>query len=152
MRLNLISYRDLIKTIAHLDDSPHKIALSFAVGVYIAASPFFGIHTILAIVLSIIFGLNKLATITGSWVNMPWTAPIIYYIEYRIGAFFLGKDPHFNLKPFTIQHYLESGKNAFLSIFIGSIIVGIILSIIFYFIIKYLVELYRRRKHVSTKG
>ncbi len=119
---------------------------------YIAASPFFGIHTILAIVISILFNLNKLATIIGSWVNMPWTAPVVYYVEYKIGSFLLGVHAHFKLKPFTLQHYLESGKKAFLSIFTGSIIIGVISSIIFYFIVKYLIELYRRRKHDTPKG
>ncbi len=152
MKLGIESYRRILKTLIRLDDSAHKIALSFAVGVYIAVSPFFGIHTILAIVVSLIFRLNKISTIAGSWVNMPWSAPFVYYFEYKLGCLITGVHARFHLKPFTLEHYLESGRNAFWSIFIGSVITGVVLSIVFYFIVRYLIELYRRRKYVSTKG
>ncbi len=152
MKFSISSYREVLKTIIKLDDTPEKLALSFAVGVYISVSPFFGIHTILIIIISVLFGLNKVAAIAGSWVNMPWTVPIVYYSEYKIGAFLLNKNIRFSLKPFTIEHYLKSGSDAFWAIFIGSVIEGILFGIIFYFLLKYLIVTYRRRKNVSAKG
>jgi uncharacterized protein (DUF2062 family) len=147
-----IDYRELFRTLISLDDTPKKLAVSFAVGVFISTSPFFGLHTLLAVFLSFIFRLNKVAAIIGSWVNTPWSAPFVYYAEYKIGDVLLGLNSNFTIKPFTIEHYLQNGYGAFLSIFIGSIIMGIIFSIIFYFLIKYFVEKHRRRIDVSAEG
>ncbi len=149
MKFNF-NYKELFRTIVNLDDTPHKLALSFAVGVFISLSPFFGIHTILSIALSVVFGLNKVSTIVGSWVNIPWIAPFVYYVEFKIGSFLLDSNVVFNIKPFTFEHYIKSGYNAFFSIFLGSIIMGVIVSIIFYFVIKYSIERFRRRDDVST--
>ena len=151
MKFGISSYRELLKSLVKLDDSAKKLAVSFAVGVYISVSPFFGIHTILAIVLSVIFKLNKVSTIAGSWVNLPWTIPFVYYSEYKMGEFLLGRNIDFSLQPYTIEHYLKSGSKVFLSIFIGSVIEGVLFGVIFYFLLKYLIETYRRRKSVSFK-
>ncbi len=152
MKFSINSYRQIVREIIYLNDEPKKLSLSFAVGVFISVSPFLGIHTILAITLSILFKLNKLSTIAGSWINMPWTMPFIYYTEYKIGTFLLNKDFNFDIRPFTLHHYLKESPGAFLSIFIGSIIIGLLLGIIFYFLLKYIIEIYRRKKNVSTKG
>ncbi len=152
MKFNITSFKEVLKTIVALDDTPHKLALSFAVGVYVSVSPFLGIHTILIIVISIIFGLNKVSALAGSWANLPWTMPFVYYSEYRIGEFFLNKDIHFTIKPFTMEHYLKSGPDVFISIFIGSVVEGVFFGIISYFLLKYLITVYRRRKNVSAEG
>jgi len=36
-----------------------------------------------------IFGLNKALTMTGTWLNLPWFAPLVYGFALRIGAFVL---------------------------------------------------------------
>ncbi len=147
------NYRELLKKIVALDDPPHKIALSFAVGVYISISPFFGFHTILAIAVSFIFKLNKLATITGSWMNNPWTLAPVYYVDFKIGSILIGNHVDFKLKPFTMEHYLHGGKDLFLDVLIGSIIFGVVAAFFSYHILKFFIEKHRqRRKHVSTKG
>ncbi|AEA33909.1 DUF2062 domain-containing protein [Hippea maritima] len=143
-----VSYRQLLRQILSLEDSPKKIAASFAVGVFISISPFFGFHTILAVTLSILFKLNKVATITGSWINNPWTTPAVYYLDYKIGAFILNDSSRFNLRPFSFEHYLHDGKNAFWDIFVGSIAFGMVVSIVSYFLIKYIVERYKKRQGV----
>ncbi len=147
-----IDYRKLLKQIISLNDSPHKIALSFAVGVYISISPFFGFHTILAILLSVLFRLNKIATIAGSWMNNPWTLAPVYYIDFKLGSFFLGNHVKFNIKPFTFEHYLNGGKDVFFDIFVGSVIFGIFVSVVTYFFLKFILEKRKGRKHVSNKG
>ncbi|WP_025270069.1 DUF2062 domain-containing protein [Hippea sp. KM1] len=143
-----VSYRQLLRNLISLDDSPHKIAMSFAVGVFISISPFFGLHTVLAVVLSVLFKLNKLAAITGSWINNPWTTPLVYYLDYKIGAFILNDKTNFNLKPFTFEHYIHDGKNAFWDILIGSVVFGLAASVVCYFLIKYAVGKYRGKKGV----
>ncbi len=145
-----VNYKEQIKKILSLDDPPEKIALSFAVGVFISISPFFGFHTILALVFSFLFRLNKVATITGSWMNNPWTVAPVYYIDYKIGSVIMGHDVDFNLKPFTFHHYLSGGKMVFFDILVGSIIFGTFVSTLTYFVLKAILK--RRRNHVSNQG
>ena len=145
-----VSYRKLLKDLLALDDTPEKIAISFAVGVYVSVSPFFGIHTIIILSIAFLFKLNKVAALIGSWVNLPWSVPVVFYIEYRIGKFLLNDSTSFELKPFSLQHYLSGSRQAFFDILTGSVIFGGFVSIISYFLIKYLIRTYRRRKLGDT--
>ncbi len=62
----------------HLQESPHRTALAFAVGVVIAFSPTYGLHTASVLFCAWAFRLNFLAVLTGSLINNPWTLlPII---------------------------------------------------------------------------
>ena len=142
-----LNYRELVKSLLSLDDPPHKIALSFAIGVYISISPFFGFHTLLAILLSVVFRLNKVAAIIGSWMNNPWTLALVYYADLKIGCFILGNDVKFNIRPFTLEHYLNSGKYVFFDILVGSIVLGVVAGLLSYVVLRFILE--RRRKNVS---
>src|SRR2546425_12807114 len=61
-------------------------SLALAVGVFISCSPFWGLQTILSIVVASIFRLNRAATITGTWINLPWFAPFVYGAALKIGG------------------------------------------------------------------
>ncbi len=70
----------------HLDDPPGRIAQALAVGVFIGCTPFWGLQTVLSIGVAWIFGLNRAATLTGTWLNLPWIAPFVYGAALKIGA------------------------------------------------------------------
>lgn len=67
-------------------EPPRRIALALAVGVFIGCTPFLGLQTILAIVLASLFGLSRLATVTGAWLNLPWVAPFVYGAALKLGT------------------------------------------------------------------
>ena len=75
-----------LRAVLHLDDPPARIALALAVGVFVSCSPFWGLQTILSIVVASIFRLNRAATITGTWINLPWFAPFVYGAALKIGG------------------------------------------------------------------
>src|SRR2546422_11400139 len=76
-----------------LEDTPERIALGFAVGVFLAFSPFLGLHTLLGLTLAFLFGLNRVAVLVGLFVNNPWTLVPIYAAATYIGGIFLGDAP-----------------------------------------------------------
>ena len=84
---------DRLRSLLHLDDPPGKIALALAVGVFISCTPFLGLQTILAILVATLFPLNRLATVTGVWLNLPWFAPFVYGAALKVGAV-LVPDPY----------------------------------------------------------
>jgi uncharacterized protein (DUF2062 family) len=69
----------------HLDDPPRRLALALAVGVFISCTPFWGLQTVLAIVVAALFRLNRAATILGMWLNLPWFAPFVYGAAIKLG-------------------------------------------------------------------
>jgi uncharacterized protein (DUF2062 family) len=70
----------------HLDDPPWRLALSLAVGVFISFTPFYGLQTALAIGAALALRLNRAATVAGTWLNLPWFAPVIYAGALRLGT------------------------------------------------------------------
>ena len=77
----------------HVDDSPSRVALAFALGVFIAFFPILGIHTGLAIAIALAFRLNKVALLVGAWVNNPWTVTPMYTAGMFLGCVILGVSP-----------------------------------------------------------
>lgn len=73
-----------------LDDSPHRIALGFAVGVFLAFTPLLGLHTVLGLLIAFAFGLNRVAVLVGVFVNNPWTLFPIYGLATYVGGLFVG--------------------------------------------------------------
>ena len=77
----------------HVEDSPFRVALAFALGIFIAFFPILGIHTGMAIAIALAFRLNKVALLVGAWVNNPWTVAPMYSAGTLLGCFVLGVSP-----------------------------------------------------------
>ncbi len=115
--------------------SVQKIAIGFASGVFVSITPTFGFHMIIALILSTLFKINRASTLLGTWFNNPLTTPIVYYLDYKIGAYLLNINYiAFSLKPFTLDHYFSLGTAIFLPTIAGSIVLGIPISLICYYV------------------
>ena len=70
--------RSSLRQLLHLKESPHRTALAFAIGAFIAFSPTYGLHTLSAFFCAWAFRLNVVALMAGSLINNPWTVvPIL---------------------------------------------------------------------------
>jgi uncharacterized protein (DUF2062 family) len=74
------------RAILHFDDPPWRLALSLAIGVFISFTPFYGLQTLLSIALALVLRLNRAATVAGTWINLPWFAPLVYAGALKIGT------------------------------------------------------------------
>ncbi|MER3429245.1 MAG: DUF2062 domain-containing protein [Pyrinomonas sp.] len=85
-------FRATFRRLLALDDPPERTALAFSIGVFIAFSPFLGLHTIMATLIAVIFRFNKVAIYTGTFVNNPFLTLVpIIIASYAIGALVLGR-------------------------------------------------------------
>lgn len=76
--VSIARLRSYLSQILHLHESPHRTALAFAIGVFIAFSPTYGLHTLSVIFCTWAFRLNFLALFAGAGINNPWTlVPIL---------------------------------------------------------------------------
>ena len=85
-------FRAAFRRLLAIDDPPERTALAFSIGVFIAFSPFLGLHTILATLLAFLFRFNKIAIYTGTFVNNPFLTLVpIVLGSYAVGALLLGR-------------------------------------------------------------
>lgn len=140
--LKIESWKTRFKKILSLDSHPRHIAAGFAVGVFISFTPFFGLHTPMAIAAAFIFRLNKLTCITGAWVNTPITIIPALGLSYKIGGVLRGTPPgdiaFNNLEWATLKKYAAS-------LILGSSILGFVLAIAGYFICYWLIVRFRKK-------
>jgi len=85
------SFRSLLKQVLHLQESPQRTALAFAIGVFIGFSPAYGLHTVMVFFCAWALRLNLLALMTGAFLNNPWTVVPILGATYWVGALLLGR-------------------------------------------------------------
>ena len=71
--------------VLHIDDSPHRIALGLAIGLFIAFSPIIGAHLPLVILLALLLRANKFTAITSVWICNVFTMLFIFYPSYLVG-------------------------------------------------------------------
>lgn len=140
--INIDKLKLQFKKILSLDAHPGHISAGFAVGVFVSFTPFFGLHTPIAIALAFIFRLNKLTCVTGAWVNTPLTMVPVLMASYNLGRVLRGKpvrDLAFKtLDWHSIQPYAKS-------ILLGSSILGFVAAVASYFICYWLVVFFRRK-------
>lgn len=162
-------FRERVTTVLHLDEEPSRLAAGMAVGVFIGITPFYGLHTLLALLAAFVFRLNKAATITGAWVNLPWFAPFVYGFCLKLGEAVLSGDfSGFSWSSLSglaeaAGAYLRAGPRehagnlwqivwemlfiASKPLFVGTTLVGVTLGIATYFITLEAVRDIRRLRH-----
>ena len=82
--------RRVVQALLHIEDTPHRTALAFGVGVLIAFSPFLGIHMGIALIVAFLFRLNRVAMLVGTYLNNPWTLAPMYLAGTSLGCLLLG--------------------------------------------------------------
>jgi uncharacterized protein (DUF2062 family) len=132
-------FRAAFRRLLAIDDPPERTALAFSIGVFIAFSPFLGLHTILATFIAFVFRFNKVAIYTGTFVNNPpLTLVPIIVASYAVGAFFMGrplrippegvellKNPHLLTGEYYRRLFVQS-----LSIVVPFALGGMVLSVV----------------------
>ncbi|AGF75585.1 DUF2062 domain-containing protein [Bartonella vinsonii] len=83
------SFHYIRKRILRISATPHKVALGFAIGIFLACSPLFGMHIVLAIFFSWILRGNFAAAIIGTAFSNPLTFLLIVMADYKVGYFCL---------------------------------------------------------------
>ena len=80
---------DRLRALLITDDPPWRIALAVAIGVFISCTPTFGFQTLIALAVAWVARLNRAATVTGVWINLPWVTPFVYAGAIKLGGVML---------------------------------------------------------------
>ena len=153
-------FRAAFRRLLAIDDPPERTALAFSIGVFIAFSPFLGLHTILATLLAFLFRFNKIAIYTGTFVNNPFLTLVpIIIASYTVGAFILGRPLRIpdeglellkNPRLFTGEYYrmlfVQSWNSVVWPFSVGAMALSVVCSLLAYPLTLRALRAYRNRK------
>jgi hypothetical protein len=147
-----------IYRVLHVDDTPHRIALGVAIGIFICWTPTMPFQMILTFSLSWLLGANKFVGLPFVWLSNPLTLVPIYGPSYVLGSWLIGSD--FRGFHLLIEATRVGGGfvdkfltmwDAFLQVFwelwAGSVLVALVLGVLCYFAVYRMVVVYRRFRH-----
>lgn len=133
-----------------LPDSPTRIALGVACGVYASFTPFFGFHFVIAAGLAWIMRGNIVASAIGTFFGNPLTFPFIAAVSLELGSMVMNVPIYTDFAglgfyDMTIM-LLHNVKSLVIPYFIGGLVPGLISAIATYAVIRPVVDGYQRRR------
>ncbi len=130
--MNLIKnlkFKKILSLFLKQDGSPFFNAKGIAVGVFCGCFPFFGFQTLLGLFLAKVANGNLFLAAIGTWISNPFTYVPLYFLNYKVGSFFLQNSPDIILdKNLMIEELWEQGSVFSLRLILGSALVGLLLA------------------------
>jgi uncharacterized protein (DUF2062 family) len=134
---------------------PHDLALGMALGIFSAMLPIIPLHIALAVALALVFRVSKITALIGVWISNPFNWYILYFFNYRIGAFILNL--HEDNRGFssimsmetsewtmdTILRIAHASWDIIAALVVGGLIMGVAAAVPSYFIFLRLFNLIR---------
>ena len=77
-----------MRSVLHLSDTPHRIAMGSAAGLFVMPLPIPGQFVLGPVLAKLVRG-NVVASIPWTWVNNPFTVLFFIYGQYRLGLLFI---------------------------------------------------------------
>jgi len=154
-----MALKELIRKLLHIEDTPERTALAYAIGVFVGFSPFLGFHTLCGIAIAFAFGLNRFAILLGVWSNVPWWVVPYYWAATWVGMQMTGfriekeiVEKTFRLAvgegllSSSFRDHLIAQWGFFLSFNLGSLVLAVLLGVAVYPLSLRGIKLYRARK------
>ena len=155
-----------------IPDTPHKISLGMSCGIFASFTPLFGLHFLIAGLLSYLLRANVLASLIGTFVGNPITFPIITVFNLKLGEWILGSSEYSSgdggkifegfldfifliYKSFftegsigenNVPRINEFLNGVFIPYSLGGLILGIFIAVISYFLLRPLVATYQKKR------
>lgn len=132
--------------IMKIKKSEHSIALGFAIGTFISILPTPGFNLLLGMVVVLIYKkINKISLFSSMAVWNTLTMMPLYILSYKLGDLIFGNAPVVKYKIELINQIYNYSRRYL----VGNFVVAASVSILSYFVLKYIVRLYRKRKKKS---
>ena len=146
-----------------LKGEPQELAIGMSVGIFIGMMPIMPFQIASAVGLALLFRGSKITAILGTWISNPFNWFLLYYYNYKIGAFILGlseKNAIFSSimtavksveDPMVIVEKIFAGGGIVAATFLlGGLVMGICTSVpsyfVFLYVFKYIKSWHQLRK------
>ena len=124
------------KRFIRIPDTSFSISMGFSIGFFIAFTPFFGLHFIISGIISWLLKVNIFSSIIGNFF-----ASFISYPLMAFGMLFISNE---NNADGWFNYFIYFAKTT-LPIFSGILIIGLVLSFICYFLVNYVIEVFKNK-------
>lgn len=136
-----------------IEGDPRNIAMGFALGLFVGMTPTMGFQMPIAVFFAIPLRLNKISSAAGVWITNPVSAPIIYPINYLVGAklfnIHMSTDQIVDFSLKSLKYLVVKTPDILLAATLGGIVLGIPLAIGgYYFALSAIRRYHARRKKV----
>ena len=117
-----MNIRERIKNIyiklINAEDTPHRIALGFAIGIFYGLIPFVGV--IFTLLTAFVLRANKISALVGCFVTNTWMTVFLIPPSVKLGARIFGSDWRFapSVAGFFIIALVIAAASYFISLFI----------------------------------
>ncbi|MBA3965359.1 MAG: DUF2062 domain-containing protein [Nitrospirales bacterium] len=150
--ITIESVRQQLTQVLHLRETPHRTALAFSLGVFIAFAPHYFFHTASVVFCAWAFRLNFLALFLGSFINNPWTLVPILAASLYTGLLLVGTPS--SITSTTIEWDQLNVDNMFdmlspylIPFLVGACALSIVGSLMAYPIMRWVITRYRGLKN-----
>jgi uncharacterized protein (DUF2062 family) len=146
-------YRLFHLRLTRLRDQPESIAKGLSLGVFAGSFPFFGLQTVIGVILATCLRSSKIAAAAGTWISNPLTYVPMYMFNYKVGKLLLGleEQPGLTLDIDSFSSFMELGFTFAITLLAGCLVVGIVLAIITYFVSVRLIRRWHKHNLKSKK-
>lgn len=135
-----------IRDLLTVRDTPEALARGLAVGFFFGVSLFWGLQILMAVLVSYLVRGNKVVAAAMTAVSNPLTTLPLYSFCYFVGHLILGgndKHPDFTLVH-SLEGFLALGPHFFITMLIGTTLIGLLGAGAIYFSSERLLEALRR--------
>ena len=146
--VSLSTFRTQLINILHLQESPHRTALAFAIGVFIGFAPHYGLHTVSVVLCAWAFRMNYLVVFLGALINNPWTIIPILGGSLYTGFALFGMPPTVSSdwQDIQIENLYDIISQYLLPFIVGACILAVLGGLLAYPIMLYTIRRYRAMK------
>ncbi len=143
--LSMESLRQKINHVLHLQESPHRTALAFAIGTFIAFAPHYFFHTASAAFCGWMFRLNYVAIFLGTFINNPWTTIPILAASLYTGLFLMGESSHTTIEwhELSMENLFDMLSPYLMPFILGACTLSVISSLLAYPLMRWTITRYR---------
>lgn len=151
--VKLESVRQQLAQVLHLQETPHRTALAFAIGVFIAFAPHYFFHTASVVFCAWAFRLNYLALFLGSFINNPWTLAPILAASVYIGLLLVGESSAMTIEweNLSVDNMFEMLSPYLFPFIVGACTLAILGSLTAYPVMRWAITRYRDFKNPAPK-
>ena len=128
--------------ILDIDQSASLKSVSVGFGVFMGIVPIWGFQLLVAIFLAVLFRLNKLIVIIASNISIPPMIPLIIFLSYKMGAFWMGAHAqpiHFD-RTITLHSVRQNLEQYIYGSITLAVVAGIVFAVITFVILKLFVK------------
>ena len=141
-------FKNFYETFLSLKGTPHSLAVSLALGVFVGVTPIIPFRTAAIALFGLLFRQNLPTAYLGCWViSNPLTIPFFYLSQYEMGRFFLGmKRCHFLLDEYSFRAILQLGAEILVPLMTGGLLMALFSALAAYFLSRRVIVALRNKR------